>query len=291
VTVPLAADDFLGPERVALVHVPDDEASVEDDLRRSVGRHREAGRVVVVALGTPAAGPGSRPALARRAIEVIGPDGADAWLTGLDPLAEARALSAAGGRHMLVELHDVLLGYGRAADALREAGVGVVGTGIHLEVTRPADPARTQDLDAALDAPLLDGSYPVAARAASGLAEWDHVRPGDLVTTRRRLDVLAVTHSGTRTVSRGADGDRLVHAATSPGSRAADPEGLYEILCAMDNAYLGVPLLGVVPTGEGEVGHAGGLAAHEAAARRARDDGADVRGLVALGERAPGEGA
>jgi beta-glucosidase len=202
---------------------------------------------------------------------------------------------------MLVELHDVLLGYGRAADALREAGVGVVGTGIHLEVTRPADPARTQDLDAALDAdlltnhvvlgPLLDGSYPVAARAASGLAEWDHVRPGDLVTTRRRLDVLAVTHSGTRTVSRGADGDRLVHAATSPGSRAADPEGLYEILCAMDNAYLGVPLLGVVPTGEGEVGHAGGLAAHAAAARRARDDGADVRGLVALGERAPGEGA
>ncbi|MGO1835251.1 MAG: family 1 glycosylhydrolase, partial [Actinomycetaceae bacterium] len=265
-----------------------------------VGRHPEAGHVVVVALGSPSAGPGDRPALARRAVDAIGPHGADAWLTGLDPQGEARAQYAPGGRHVLVELHDVLLGHGRAADALREAGAEIVGAGVHLEVTRPADPARTQDLDAALDAdlltnhvvlgPLLDGSYPVAARAASGLADWDHVRPGDLVAIRRRLDVLAVTHSGTRTVSRGADGDRFVHAATTPGSRAAEPDGLYEILCAMDNAYLGVPLIGVVPTGEGEVGHAGGLAVHEAAARRAREDGADVRGLAVLGERAPGEG-
>lgn len=300
----LLQHEVLAPDRIALVRVPgtdpaDDGAADDETLTRAIARHRAGGRLVVAALEALSAGPENRPELAARAISRAGAEGPgapDVWLTGLDPLAEARAAAAASGRHVLVELHRVLLGYGRAADALREGGAAVVGTGLHLEVTRPADPARTQDLDAALDAdlltnhvvlgPLLDGSYPVAARAASGLADWDHVRPGDLVAIRRRLDVLAVSHSGTRTVARSADGDRFVHAPTTPEGRAADAEGLYEILCALDNAYLGVPLLGVVPTGPGEVGDGAGLDAHVAAARRAQADGADVRGLLSSGQGA-----
>lgn len=298
----LAPGTWSSPSDVGILTVPvnllDGDARLRENLASRAGRLRDAGRACVAILGRDAApsrdGAAARARLARAAVETLGPDGADVWLTGHDPLATARA--AAGTDRtgdVLVALHHVLLGHGAAVEALRESGAAVVGTGIHLEVTRPADPSATGDLDAALDldlltnhvvlGPLLDGSYPVAALAASGLPTWGHVRPGDLIAVRRRLDVLMVEHAGTRTVRRTeAGGTDLVHRAATAHGRQIDPAGLYEVLAALDNAYLGVPLLAAVATGPGTVGAGDGLAAHEVAAREAAADGADVRGLLAL---------
>ncbi|MGO1172812.1 MAG: family 1 glycosylhydrolase, partial [Actinomycetaceae bacterium] len=312
---------WLAPTGAEVVTAPAEVRSGGAAARRladDVARVRAAGRACLIVLGPDPAptrdGAAERADLARAALEAAG-DGVDAWLTMRDPLATARAAGGGDPRATLTALHHVLLGHGAAARALREAGAGVVGTSIHLEVTRPADPTSTHDLAAALDldlmtnhvvlGPLLDGTYPVAARAASGVADWG-VRPGDLVAIRRGLDVLVVEHSGTRTVARageragdvegtdagaeapgrpaaepGANDVLLVHEQQTTGGRAADPSGLYEVLTALDNAYQGIPLLGAVATGPGEVGHGGGLAAHEAAAREAATDGADVRGLLA----------
>ncbi|MGC5615309.1 family 1 glycosylhydrolase [Georgenia sp. Z1491] len=316
----LPAGGWLAPGAVELVDAEDSlvdgGAAAAEVFAAQIARAADAGRACVVVLA-PDPDPtresvGRRAELARAAVAAAGTHDVAAWLTVRDPLRVARTAGAGDVGRTLAALHHALLGHGAAATALREAGAGVVGTAVHLEVTRPADPSSAPDLAAALEAdlltnhvvlgPLLDGSYPVEARAATAPAGWDHVRPGDLVAIRRGLDVLVVEHSGTRTARRagrdradatgagttvrpagtpGADDVELVHAGRTPGGREADPSGLYEVLAALDNAYLGTPLLGLVPTGAGEVGHGPGLAAHEEAARRAATDGADVRGLLA----------
>lgn len=324
-TDPRTAGDWLAPGATVLVTAEDTlvdgGASAAEAFAAQIAREVDSGRACVVVLAPDPAptrsSVGHRAALARAAVAAAGSHDVAAWLTMRDPLRAARRAGAGDVGSTVAALHHALLGHGAAATALREAGAGVVGTAVHLEVTRPADPSSAPDLAAALEAdlmtnhvvlgPLLDGTYPVGARAATAPAGWDHVHPGDLVAIRRGLDVLVVEHSGTRTARRagrdraspdragvsapgatvrpagtpGADEVELVHVGTTPGGREADPSGLYEVLTALDNAYLGTPLLGLVPTGAGEVGHGPGLAAHEEAARRAATDGADVRGLLA----------
>ncbi|MGC5628367.1 family 1 glycosylhydrolase [Georgenia sp. Z1344] len=335
----LAPGTWLAPDAAALVTAH--ESLLDDDaaaraFAAEVGRVRAQGRTPVVVLGpgadTTRAGVARRAELSRAATELADDEGA-VWLTGRDPLGAARAAGGGDVGATLAALHHALLGHGAAAEALRDAGAGVVGTSVHLEVTRAADPGSVHDLAAAHEVdlvsnhlvlgPLLDGTYPVEARAATAPAPWDHVRPGDLVAIRRGLDVLLVEHAGTRTVRRaggrsgagggaaagggagipadargggpsapaavvrrsdapGADDVELVHTAETPGGRSVDAGGLYEVLTALDNAYLGTPLLALVATGTGEVGDGDGLAAHESAARRAAEDGADVRGIVTV---------
>lgn len=182
------------------------------------------------------------------------------WITLEDPwdTAFATGLPPADS---LAAAHHLCLAHGLAARALREElGRDLrLSVSLHLRVVHPADPERTEDLEAVhrvqlltnhvFLGPLLDGSYPVELREATREAsDWSFVRPGDLALIRQRVDVLTVDH---RKVLRA----RAVPGATPGGPgpwwtvedveltpAGTDPAaGLEELLAALDNAYDGLP--------------------------------------------------
>ena len=228
----------------------------------------------------------------------------------------------------LAAAHHLNLAHGLATRAVREElGDGAqVSIALNLHVTRAADPERAADLEAAHEidlvgnhiflGPLLDGTYPVElTRMVSRHTDWSFVRPGDLTQIRQRIDVLGVNYYSTSYVRRSssdlAGGLSGGHGegAASPWVGAdtveflpprgpltamgwnVEPDALYELLTALDNAYEGLPLMVMENgaayddevTAQGEVHDTERtryLYEHLDAVARAVADGADVRGYL-----------
>ncbi|PFG40710.1 beta-glucosidase [Georgenia soli] len=262
-------------------------------------------------------------------------DRVEVWTTLNEPWCSA-FLGYASGVHApgrtdpagaLAAAHHLNLAHGLAAQAIREE-LGEetnVSVTLNLHVTRPADPERPADLEAAHEVdlvgnhiflgPLLDGSYPVELRELTAhLTDWSFVQPGDLVQIRQRLDVLGVNYYSTNYVRRREPGETATGGTGGHGDGAAspwvgldrvefldpagpltdmgwniEPDGLYELLTALDNAYDGLPLM-VTENGaafpdvvdeDGRVHDPERLdyvRRHLDAVARAIEDGADVRG-------------
>lgn len=255
----------------------------------------------------------------------------EVWTTLDEPWCSA-FLGHAAGVHApghtdpaeaLAAAHHLNLAHGLAASAIREelGDQARVSVTLNLHVTRPADPTRVADLDAAhrVDVvgnhvflgPMLDGSYPIDLRQITrGITDASYVRAGDLGLIRQRIDLLGVNFCSTAYVrARGAGEAPGGHGtgAASPwvglddvefleptGPLTAmgwniEPEGLYELLTALDNAYAGLPLM-VTANGaafDDVVGPDGAVhdpdrvdyvRRHLAQVSRAIADGADVRG-------------
>ena len=258
------------------------------------------------------------------------------WITVNEPWCAA-FLGYASGVHApgrtepgaaLAAAHHLNLAHGLASQAIRsELGEGTpVSVSLNLHVTRPVDPESGADLEAVaqLDAvgnhvflgPLLDGSYPTRLlRDTAHLTDWSFVRPGDLSTTRQRIDVLGVNYYSTQLARRwtgegpapradghgagpspwvGADDVELV--AVPPPHTAMgwniEPEALEELLLALDNAYPDQPLMVtengaafddvVAPDGRvHDTARVAYLHGHVAAVLRAREAGVDLRGYLA----------
>ena len=225
----------------------------------------------------------------------------------------------------LAAAHHLNLAHGLAATAIRDelGDAAQVSVSLNLHVTRPADPESAADLEAAHEVdlvgnhiflgPMLDGSYPVGLRALTrDITEAGYVRPGDMTLIRQRLDVLGVNYYFTNYVRRsdgpaagGSGGhgngpaspwvglDRVEFLPPAGPTTAMgwniEPDGIYELLTALDNAYDGLPLMVTengaafddVPGPDGEVHdpeRVDYLRRHIDAVGRAREDGANVRG-------------
>ena len=259
------------------------------------------------------------------------------WVTVNEPWCAA-FLGYASGVHApgrtepgaaLAAAHHLNLAHGLASQAIRaELGDHTpVSVALNLHVTRPVDPESGADLEAVaqIDAvgnhvflgPLLDGSYPTRLlRDTAHLTDWSFVRPGDLTTTRQRIDVLGVNYYSTQLARRwtgegpGPRADGHGTSAASPWVGVEDvelvavppphtamgwniePQALEELLLALDNAYPDQPLM-VTENGaafddavsaDGRVHDTARVAylhGHIAAVLRAREAGVDVRGYLA----------
>ncbi|WP_299277850.1 GH1 family beta-glucosidase [uncultured Georgenia sp.] len=259
------------------------------------------------------------------------------WVTVNEPWCAA-FLGYASGVHApgrtepgaaLAAAHHLNLAHGLASQAIRaELGDHTpVSVALNLHVTRPVDPESGADLEAVaqIDAvgnhvflgPLLDGSYPTRLlRDTAHLTDWSFVRPGDLTTTRQRIDVLGVNYYSTQ-LARRWTGEGPAPRADGHGTSAAspwvgvedvelvavppphtamgwniEPQALEELLLALDNAYPDQPLM-VTENGaafddavsaDGRVHDTARVAylhGHIAAVLRAREAGVDVRGYLA----------
>ncbi|GAA4416602.1 GH1 family beta-glucosidase [Georgenia halophila] len=227
----------------------------------------------------------------------------------------------------LTAAHHLNLAHGLATTAVREVlgQDAQVSITLNLHVTRPADPESAADLDAAhrVDlvgnhiflGPILDGSYPMElTELTRHVTDWSFVREGDLNLIRQRVDVLGVNYYSTNYVRQLAPGEAPGGGSGGHGSGAGspwvslddveflaptgpltamgwniEPDGLYELLTALDNAYDGLPLM-VTENGaafDDEVSDDGKIhdtnrinyvARHLDAVAQAIEDGADVRG-------------
>jgi len=259
------------------------------------------------------------------------------WVTVNEPWCAA-FLGYASGVHApgrtepgaaLAAAHHLNLAHGLASQAIRaELGDHTpVSVALNLHVTCPVDPESGADLEAVaqIDAvgnhvflgPLLDGSYPTRLlRDTAHLTDWSFVRPGDLTTTRQRIDVLGVNYYSTQ-LARRWTGEGPAPRADGHGTSAAspwvgvedvelvavppphtamgwniEPQALEELLLALDNAYPDQPLM-VTENGaafddavsaDGRVHDTARVAylhGHIAAVLRAREAGVDVRGYLA----------
>lgn len=230
----------------------------------------------------------------------------------------------------LAAAHHLNLAHGLATIAIREElGEDTsVSISLNLHVTHPADPESGPDLEAVaqVDAvgnhvflgPIMDGSYPTRLlRDTAHVTDWSFVRPGDLTVTRQRLDVLGLNYYSTQLVRRYQGGGAAPRADGHGGASASPwvgteddveflpvdpphtamgwnirPEGLEELILALDNAYPDQPLMvtengaafdGDVPV-DGRVHDTARVAylhSHIAAVLRAREAGVDLRGYLA----------
>jgi beta-glucosidase len=114
--------------------------------------------------------------------------------------------------------HHLMLGHGRAVQALREADPGIdVGITLNLYAVSPAGESPA-DLDAArridglanrffLD-PVLRGDYPADVVAdLAGVTDFDHVQDGDLATIANPGTLLAINYYSRYVVAAPAAGD------------------------------------------------------------------------------------
>lgn len=216
---------------------------------------------------------------ARTAAQQLG-DLVDMWATLNEPWCSA-FLGYAAGVHApgltdqgasLAAAHHLNLAHGLAVQALREelgpeTQVGVV---LNLHVIYPEDPFDDSHLDAVhrvemtgnhiFLGPMLAGTYPTDLVAATRhLTDWSFVHTGDLEIARQRLDFLGVNYYSVNTVRPGTGPVDLdaptpwvaapdVEFCPAPEPTTAmgwtiEPEGLYDLLRALDNAYPDVPLI------------------------------------------------
>lgn len=228
----------------------------------------------------------------------------------------------------LAAAHHLNLAHGLATQAIREelGDDTRVSVALNLHVTHPADPTSAADLDAVaqLDAvgnhiflgPMLDGSYPARLlRDTAHVSDWSFVRSGDLSTIRQRIDVLGVNYYATQLARRHvgpgpaprADGHGAGEHSPWVGAETVEllavppphtamgwniaPDGLRELLLALDNTNPDLPLL-VTENGaafddtlttDGRVHDTVRVAYlhdHLEAVAQAREAGADVRGYL-----------
>jgi beta-glucosidase len=198
--------------------------------------------------------------------------------------------------------HHLLLGHGRAIEAMRGRGNADHQLGITLNLS-PTDAASDapEDVDAARRAdglanrlfldPLLKGTYPDDL----GLPA-DHIADGDLETISADLDFLGVNYYFRTVVRKGEDagGPTIwpLNGDIDPVERGLpktdmgweiDPDGLYDILGRVARDYPGVPLYvtengAAFDTGIHDTDRVEYLRSHFAAAERAIGDGVDLRG-------------
>jgi len=211
------------------------------------------------------------------------------WTTLNEPWCSAY-LGYASGVHApghtdpaeaLTAAHHLNLAHGLAATAIREelGDQAQISITLNLHVTRPGDPERAADLEAAhrVDlignhiflGPLLDGTYPTELRQLTRhLTDWSFVHEGDLNLIRQRLDVLGVNYYSTNYVRQLSPGEQPSGDSGGHGAGAAspwvalddveflppegkqtamgwniEPDGLYELLTALAGAYDGLPLM------------------------------------------------
>jgi beta-glucosidase len=245
------------------------------------------------------------------------------WTTLNEPWVSA-FLGHATGQHApglkdpeaaLRAAHHLMLGHGRAIEAMRAQGDADSSFGITLSMS-PIDAASDDpaDLDAARRAdgltnrlfldPLLRGGYPAdVLEDVREVTDGAHVHPGDEDSINAPVDVLGINYYY-RTVVRAGSAARHETSAwvgsgdIEPVSRGLartemgweiDPEGLYDLLTRVARDYPGVPLY-VTENGaaiadekgpDGEVHDPARVAyldAHFRAAHRAIADGVDLRG-------------
>lgn len=228
------------------------------------------------------------------------------------------------GGAALAAAHHLNLAHGLAVSAMRtvdpEAKIGVV---LNLHVVHPADPEDAAHLEAVARVtrvgnhvflgPMLEGTYPTELVAETrAYTDWSFVKPGDLEAIRQRLDLLAINYYSTNTV-RPAEGERDPssdgHGSGNPWVGCDDidflppegpttemgwginPEGLYELIHALDLASPDLPIL-IAENGaaypdvlvDGEVHDADRIAyfvSHLAQVERAIEDGFNVVGYTA----------
>lgn len=226
----------------------------------------------------------------------------------------------------LAAAHHLNLAHGLAVQALREVDPEAnIGIALNLHVIHPEDPADPQHLEAVARTtrvanhiflgPMLEGTYPAELIAEMRqYTDWSFVQPGDLEIARQRIDYLAINYYNTSTV-RPADPD-VPRADPSGGHGAGNPwvgcddieflppegpvtamgwginpDGIYELLTALDLAHEGIPLM-VAENGaayddvlvDGEVhdqARIDYISDHLDAVARAIEDGANVIGYTA----------
>ncbi|HZK04920.1 MAG TPA: GH1 family beta-glucosidase [Actinomycetaceae bacterium] len=225
--------------------------------------------------------------------------------------------------------HHLNLAHGLASRAIRaELGQGTpVSIALNIHVTRPEKPDDNAHLDAVrrIDhignhiflGPLLEGSYPTELlRETRDITDWSFVKPGDLTITRQRIDVLGVNYYQPMTV-RPASGEGGSYSGGHGEGEASpwvgvddveflqsegpttemgwgiDPDGLYDVLAALDRVYPGTPVMvtenGAAFPDELIRGDHGASVAdprridylkrHFGVVEEARNDGIDVRGF------------
>jgi beta-glucosidase len=245
------------------------------------------------------------------------------WTTLNEPWVSA-FLGYATGQHApglqdpeaaLRAAHHLMLGHGRAIEAMRAQGDADSSFGITLSMS-PVDAASddTADLDAARRAdgltnrifldPLLRGRYPAdVLEDVREVTAGAHVQPGDEERIHAPLDFLGINYYFRTVVRAGGAARDATSVWVGSGdieqvSRGLaqtemgweiDPQGLYDLLTRVARDYPGVPLyvtengaaLADAKAPDGEVHDPARVAyldGHFRAAARAIDDGVDLRG-------------
>ena len=239
------------------------------------------------------------------------------WITLNEPWCSAflgygsgiHAPGRADPTDALLASHHLLLGHGRAVDAVRaNAPDAQVGITLNLYPCTPADDApASAALAHRLDGlhnrwfldPVFRGVYPVdLLDDLAGLLPDDWCRPGDLDEIAVPLDFLGVNYYTRHNVRSspypGVNGAELTDRGLARAANGweVDPDGLAEVLTRGSDEYTSIPIY-VTENGsawEDRVTPDGAvddperqdyLASHVAACARARDAGADVAGYFA----------
>ena len=246
------------------------------------------------------------------------------WITLNEPYcssivgyAEGRhAPGATEGHGALAAAHHLLLGHGRAVDAIRAAAGSQARVGITLNLS-PAVPATDSDADRAaahrLDLmlnrqftdPVLGGAYPPGfEQLYAGVSDMSFRRDGDLEAISAPLDFLGVNYYYRLYAAAApyAQPDPALRSAADIGVRQVqpegvpttglgwpiEPEGLFDTLAGLADRHPGLPPVYVTENGCAELRESpepdperiAFIAGHLAAAARAATvaDRLDLRG-------------
>ncbi|RYP83523.1 beta-glucosidase [Nocardioides guangzhouensis] len=239
------------------------------------------------------------------------------WITLNEPWCSAflgygsgiHAPGRADPTDALLASHHLLLGHGRAVEAIRAHAPGSqVGITLNLYPVTPADDApASAALAHRLDGlhnrwfldPVFRGDYPVdLLDDLDGLLPGDWCRPGDLAEISTSLDFLGVNYYTRHNVRSspypGVNAAEFTHRGLSRAANGweVDPDGLVEVLTRVSEEYTSLPIY-VTENGsawedrvaaDGSVDdpdRLGYLADHLDACARAREAGADVAGYFA----------
>jgi len=242
-------------------------------------------------------------------------DRVEGWFTINEPicagmLGYAEGAHAPGGKSLadgLAASHHLLLAHGKAVRAFRESsargGIGIVLNLTDVVPARmtPEDVAAAERADARsnrwyLD-PVFGKGYPEDLVERYG-SEMPEILDGDMETIAEPIDIFGLNYYNGRRVRHDPDGGllelsgdeiRLAGTELTEMGWGVWPEGLFRLLLRLKNEYGNPPLYvtenGVAlpdePDSGGRVedpGRIDFLARHFLAARRAIDEGADLRG-------------
>jgi beta-glucosidase len=237
------------------------------------------------------------------------------WITLNEPFCSS-LLGYAAGVHApgvrddaaaIRAVHHLLLGHGLALAAMRgQASRTELGITLNLSpVDGEPDAARRIDglANRIFLEPLLGRGYPAdVADDLAAVTDLSHVRDGDLAKISAPLDFLGVNYYYRSVVRAGAGprrspwvGSRDVEFVergrpTTAMGWEIDPDGLYELLVRLRRDYPSLPPLYITENGAAFADEPGAdgsvqdgeriayLERHFDAARRAIDDGVDLRG-------------
>jgi len=156
--------------------------------------------------------------------------------------------------------HHLLLAHGLGVEALRAAGAQEIALTLNLApVVGPA--AAAEPIDGLLNRlfldPVLKGAYPAdVVERASRFTDWSFVRPGDLETIGRPIDLLGINYYQDCVVEErdgepanpsypGSENIAFLPAAgpTTAMGWAISPTGLTDLLVRVSRDYPGTPVI------------------------------------------------